>query len=190
VNEVTTTVDELVNGVLAGDLDLGGTVNSLLGEKGDVDQVVDGVTDVVDGLLGTNTSALLDDTVDSVTTAVNDLLTGILGSGDQGIDSALNLDAVLPNGLGLFTASASGEGADTESSIDYSGIITDGTEAGLDQIEGLDALAGDEAVQEVTGEVTGLVEGAVDTVTDVAGALLSLTSNNQDNNGGNLGGLF
>ncbi|MBF6057688.1 hypothetical protein, partial [Thiomicrorhabdus heinhorstiae] len=77
-------VDELTNDVedlLTGEADLGDTTESLLGEEGSVDQVVDGVTDVVDDLLGTDLGAL-DEPVDELTNDIEDLLTGEADLGD------------------------------------------------------------------------------------------------------------
>ncbi|MBO1925944.1 hypothetical protein J3998_00005, partial [Thiomicrorhabdus sp. 6S2-11] len=150
VNEVTTTVDELVNGVLAGDLDLGGTVNSLLGGEaeegtsGDVDKVVAAVTDIVDGTLGTDLSAL-DNPVNEVTTTVDELVNGVL-AGDLDLGGTVN--------------SLLGGEAEEGTSGDVDEVVAAVTDI-VDGTLGTNLSALDNPVNEVTTTVDELVNGVL-----------------------------
>ncbi|WP_319380493.1 hypothetical protein [Thiomicrorhabdus sp.] len=197
LDNVTTDVEDL----LTGEADLGETVESLLGDEGSVDQVVDGVTDLVDNLLGTNLSAL-DEPLDSVTTAVSDLLeglTGVLGSssgsllGEQGsadqvVDGVTDVvDDALGTNLGAIDQPEdqvttdvqnllNGENSLVESIDNFVGDsgsvdqLVAGVSDVLEDAAGIDLSGLDQTVDEVTSSVGQLLTG------DVAGVLSSGSS--------------
>ncbi|BBP45806.1 hypothetical protein THMIRHAS_11790 [Thiosulfatimonas sediminis] len=139
LDNVTTDVDNLLNG----SQDLGQTVSNLINDEGSVDQVVEGVTVVVDDLLGTETGAVAQP-LDNVTTDVDNLLNG-------------------SQDLGETTNNLLGE----EGSVDQ---VVAGATTAVDELLGTD-LSGtlDETVDDVTtavnnliGDIFGTLDGAQD----------------------------
>ncbi|BBP44745.1 hypothetical protein THMIRHAS_01180 [Thiosulfatimonas sediminis] len=205
LNAVTTDVDDLLNG----DQDLQQVLGSLLGgepdeaiKQGSADQVVDGVTDVVDDLtaglgLPTDTENL-DDGLNAVTTDVDDLLQGeqelqqvlgsllggepgaeiTQGSADQVVDGVTDVVDDLTAGLGLPT--------DTENLDDGLNAVTtdvdDLLQGEQELLQVVGSLLGGEPGAEITqGSADQVVDGATDVVDDLtAGLGLPTDSENLD----------
>ncbi|MBF6057689.1 MULTISPECIES: hypothetical protein [Thiomicrorhabdus] len=160
-DQLTTDLEDL----LTGKEDLIGTVDNLLGDNGSVDQVVGGLTDTVDDLLGTNTGAL-DAPVDDLTTAIDDLLNGNadlgetvttllgpVGSVDQVVDGVTTVvDDLLGTNLGAL------DNPEDELTTDIQDLLTGQADLG-------------ETVTSLLGPV-GSVDQVVDGVTTVADDLL------------------
>ncbi|MBO1924425.1 retention module-containing protein, partial [Thiomicrorhabdus sp. 6S3-12] len=141
LNELLTDVTDTAGNVLD---NVGGLLETLLGGEpeegtaGTVDQIVDLITDQVDGLLGTDTGSL-DDGLNSVTTDVQELLTG-----DQ------TLTEVVDSLLG-------GEPeAGTAGSVDQ---VVDGATDLVDQLIGTDTENLDDGLNALTTDVQELLTG-------------------------------
>ncbi|WP_319380494.1 hypothetical protein [Thiomicrorhabdus sp.] len=210
IDEVTTDVQELVDELLAGNLDLDGFLEGLLGPVGSADQLVDGVTTTVDDLLGTNLGEL-DQPVDEVTTDVQELvdkllsgnldlpnfltsLLGPVGSADQLVGGLTNtVDDLLGTNVSALDQPVDNLTTDLEE------LLTgqDGLGETVDDLLG-DAGSVDQVVDGLTDTLGDLLGGAdlsplddlVDDITDGVSGLLTGLTGGSSGNSGLLGGLL
>ncbi|CAN8141380.1 Retention module-containing protein [uncultured Thiomicrorhabdus sp.] len=187
-------LDGLLNIPIIDPTDPDGILQSLLGgepnqdpDSGSVDDLVDGVTNLVDGIVGTD-SENLDDGLNAVTTDVQDLLTGeqnleqvvgsllggepdeaiTAGSVDQVVDGATDVVDDLTAGLGLPTDTENLDDGLNAVTTDVEDLLTG--EQSLEQVVG--SLLGGEPDEAITaGSVDQVVDGATDVVDDLTAGL-------------------
>ncbi|MBN2647292.1 MAG: hypothetical protein JXR44_05860, partial [Thiotrichales bacterium] len=182
LNEVTTDVQEL----LTGEQTLSEVAESLLGGKsnqgtaGAVDNLVDGLTDTLDGLLGTDTTEL-DNAVNDVTTALGGIVGGLFGGlGLNALARSSSVDAETEtqlNASGLENTLL----VDADLALNASELMIDGIEAD-EVMNQLDSLVGD-TVTELNAPASNTVETVVNTGNSLVESVL-LSSNNLLNNSG------